>query len=258
VACPFHFYLQHVLKLTAVEDGSRELEGNTFGSLAHAVLQAFGADDRSASLDEVALRELLMNLLDREVDARFGAHPRPAVHVQAEVLRERLVAFAGWQARWAAQGWRIARIEAEPEPGTALFEVDGVAVELRGRIDRIDHHPESGEWMVFDYKSGDRPTTPEARHRDKEGQWVDFQLPMYAHLVRALGIDGPLRFGYITLPRELDQVGEHIAGWSREDFAAADEAAREVVRAIRAERFWPPSPKPPPFSEAYAELCVGA
>ena len=43
--------------------------------------------------------------------------------------------------------------------------------------------------------------------------------------------------------------------WTADDLRQADLAAEEVVRAVRAEKFWPPAEPPPPFSEDFGTIC---
>jgi hypothetical protein len=136
-------------------------------------------------------------------------------------------------------------------PAGAPFPVDGIPFHLRGRIDRIDHHAASGAWAVFDYKTGEQQDEPDNTHRRGRGDdrpWCDLQLPLYRHLLEHV-VDaggarifsqpprGELRLGYIRLPRELELVGGCFAEWSADDLASADEAAREVVRLVRRNRF---------------------
>ncbi len=242
VKCPYSYYLEYVLNLKESDDIARELDPGAFGTLAHAVLATFGARHGDQATDADAMRADLRALLDAEVAGRFGEHTRPAVRVQVELLRARLDALAEWQAGWSAQGWRIVHVESAPPAGEeATFEVDGVAITLHGRIDRIDHNARTGEWVVLDYKTGDTLKSPKETHQSKDA-WVNFQLPMYRHIARALKIDGPLKVGYIVLPRDAGKVGVHLAPWSDADLLAADEAAREVVRAIQQSTFWPPKP----------------
>jgi RecB family exonuclease len=126
---------------------------------------------------------------------------------------------------------------------------------LRGRIDRIDVNEDSGQRMIFDYKTSDKATKPEAAHRKRSGEWVDLQLPLYRHLVAGLGIAEPVGLAYIVLPKDLARVGHLTADWAEDDFRSADEAAANVVRGVRAERFWPPAETPPDFSDDLAAIC---
>lgn len=241
VKCPYSYYLEYVLKLRESDDHARELDAAAFGSLAHAVLAAFGRLDGGRSTDLDAVRNVLRALLDQEA-ARFGEHARPAVRVQVELLRARLDAFAAWQAGWAAQGWRITHVEATPPDGEeARFEVDGETITLSGRIDRIDHNARTGEWVILDYKVGNTARPPKETHQSKDA-WIDFQLPMYRHLARALKVDGPLKVGFVSLSRDTETVDAHLAAWSDAELREADDAAREVVRSILQSVFWPPKP----------------
>ncbi|MCA9268671.1 MAG: PD-(D/E)XK nuclease family protein, partial [Planctomycetales bacterium] len=107
IACPYRFYLQHVEKLRTFDDAAGELDGGTFGELAHDVLSAFGADARAASTDVGEIVRLLEELLETLVADRFGKSARPAVAVQVAQLKLRLQAFARAQAAQAQAGWRI-------------------------------------------------------------------------------------------------------------------------------------------------------
>ncbi|HEX5498580.1 MAG TPA: PD-(D/E)XK nuclease family protein, partial [Thermomicrobiales bacterium] len=178
LACPYRYYLGHVLGLNRLDDEAEELGPQAFGSLAHAALQAFGQDgDANRSTDADAIRRRLDAALDEAVAALYGKLRLPAVDVQIEQLRLRLAAFADWQARWAAQGWRILRAEAVIEDGRAPLIVDGEPMFLRARIDRIDVNEITGRSVIFDYKTSDRGKPPDETHRAKD-QWIDLQLPL--------------------------------------------------------------------------------
>jgi ATP-dependent helicase/nuclease subunit B len=255
LACPYRFYLSRVCRLEPVSDEGEELDGAAFGTLLHEVLQGFGGGEERDSTSAERIREVLDHELDRCVAQRFARDIRMAVAVQVEQLRLRLHAFSERQAAWASGGWRIEYTEV-PKPGTATgsLTVDGEPIELRGRIDRIDVHAESGQRVILDYKSSDAGQAPDKTHRRKD-QWVDLQLPLYRHLAQGLQLAGSPRLGYVTLPRDAAGCGFLMAEWSEAELQEADEVAREVVRAIRAERFWPPTVPPPAFSEALAPIC---
>ncbi|MDZ7619655.1 MAG: PD-(D/E)XK nuclease family protein, partial [Patescibacteria group bacterium] len=254
LACPYRYYLRHRLRLNAMADDAMELDGAGFGSLAHDVLQDFARSPASQSTDREEIEAHLNVALDRAADAQFGALPLPAVRVQVEQLRWRLRAFARWQAGWAAEGWRIEQAEVAPEPGKALLVVDGQPMALRGRIDRIDVNPGTGERVVFDYKTSEGGNPPEKTHREHE-EWIDLQLPLYRHLLAGLGIAGPVKLGYILLPKDTGKTGASMAEWTDADLASADATAAAVIRNVRAQRFWPPASPPPAFSEELAAIC---
>jgi hypothetical protein len=78
---------------------------------------------------------------------------------------------------------------------------------------------------------------------------------LYRQLAAGLGIAGPVELAYIVLPKDTGCVEARKAGWTAEDFASADQAAAEVVRNVRNEKFWPPVTPPPAFSEQFAAIC---
>ena len=254
LGCPYRYYLRHQLRLAEMADSDRELDGRAFGSLAHDVLKEFGETPIAESTDASRIAAWLSESLDKNVARQFAGRPLAAVRVQVEQLRLRLARFADWQAQWRGQGWRIEHVEVEPANGNANLIVDREPMILRGRIDRIDFNESTGEYLLFDYKTSDSPRTPEKTHRDKNG-WIDLQLPLYRHLAGAIGIEGPIQLGYIVLPKDTGKTGPLLAEWSDGDFRSAIDVAENVVRSVRAERFWPPASPPPAFSQQFAAIC---
>jgi ATP-dependent helicase/nuclease subunit B len=128
---------------------------------------------------------------------------------------------------------------------------------VRGKIDRIDRHRDSGARRVIDYKTTDsskKPTdthlgarrdeTPEFAHvsvGDKPKRWTDLQLPLYA----VLGVepsDTPPEPAYFNLPRAVTETA--LLPWPtfNADLAAsAFECAEAIAEKIRSAVFWPPA-----------------
>jgi ATP-dependent helicase/nuclease subunit B len=266
LADPYLFALDAVRKLRTLDDSARELDGLAFGNLAHDALEAFGSSAASDSTDAAEIARFLDQVLEELVLERHGIDPLPAVRLQVAQLRARLRAFAAWQARWRADGWRIVAVECRTPDGGVPFPVDGRPFSISGRIDRIDHHPERG-WAVLDYKTGDRGETPEDSHRKgRDRDWVDLQLPLYRYLLPAVldshgetpftGSPGdPVHLGYILLPRETEEVGACFAEWGAGVLDGADEQAREVVRFLRRNHFaFDPAAVSPSRAGEYAAL----
>ena len=108
---------------------------------------------------------------------------------------------------------------------------------------------------MLDYKSADAAKTPDETHRN-QGGWIDLQLPLYRHLVRALGIEENVQFGYIQLPKDVARTDFALAEWTADELHAADEAAAsEVVRQMRRGVFWPPATPAPAFCEDFSAIC---
>jgi len=256
LACPYRFYLSRVLKLSHTDDDMTELDGASFGYLAHAVLEQFGRSDVRDASDAETIEGELNHLLNELVRDRFGEHPVAALLVQIEQLRLRLQALARWQAGWAAEGWRIEHSELSFSERPGKLEVDGESMLLTGRIDRIDINEQTGQRMILDYKTSDAGDLPEKTHRKRSGEWIDLQLPLYRHLAHELGITAPVGLGYILLPKSTANVGLSPAKWTDVELDDADRAATDVARNIRAQEFWPPKEPPPPYSEEFASICM--
>ncbi len=253
LACPYRFYLRHVLHLERLDDDDTELGPAEFGNLLHYVLEQFGRSDVRRARRAEEIQEYLRDQLDRFAEARYGHQRHPAVEVQIVQAAARLDAFAEWQARRAADGWEIVHAEFDVKDARPQLAIDTTrTVELRGRVDRIDRRGDS--WAILDYKTSDTARKPQETHL-RNGQWIDLQLPLYRHLVTSLGIpDGP-ELGYIVLPRDTTKTGEFMAGWTDKQLAEADNTARRVALAILNEEFWPPALPAPQILTDYRVIC---
>ena len=252
LACPYRFYLRRVAGLEVLRDRPRELEPGAFGQLAHEVLQRFATSEAARATDPQFLEAELTRHLDRVVSRRVAADAGPAVRVQLAQLRHRLARFAVWQAEQARQGWSICQELVEVD-WQATLSVDGEDFLVRGRIDRVDRHPVHGT-RVLDYKSSDSPRSPRQAHQ-RSGEWIDLQLPLYRLLAESHGQEAPAT-GFILLSKKQTR-SELLAmsDWSAEEHEDALRCAREVVRSVRAGRFWPPS-EPPRYADGL-ELVAG-
>jgi RecB family exonuclease len=134
------------------------------------------------------------------------------------------------------------------------LDVDGNAMILHGTIDRIDWDKENKELIILDYKTGKGADPKE--HLQK-GEWVDFQLPLYYHLLGqheeyAERLRHGYQLGYIVLP-SATKPGAKLAKWDR-PVESAIEDARQIVRCIWNNEFDKTAP-PPKHSEAFAAIC---
>ncbi len=245
---PYRYALESVLRLERVDDQARELDPLGFGTLAHTVLGRFAGHDVATSSSCAEIEAALDEILDLEVAARFGSRRLPALSRQIRHLRDRLRAFARWQAGWVAKGWRIRRAEVAPRGDGASLLLDGRSVMLAGTLDRVDHNEQTDEWCVLDYKTGEVSREPEKMHRKgSPPEWTDLQLPLYRFLAGGLEGDGGgplippealrhLHVGYVVIPRDL-RVRELFADWDDADFVDAERRAGELMREILDNRF---------------------
>ena len=263
LACPFRFYLQHALRMEAVDPAKAELDARDFGNLCHAALQSLGEEPGLRDCaDEAVLRDFLLAELSRAARARYGDLLTLPVVVQLESARQRIRQAAAVQARERADGWVIARVEWK-FPASPALTFRGLAVS--GKIDRLDQNERTGSVRVLDYKTSDRAARPQDAHcrrprRDgsdarrpawtrflsdgAEWVWTDLQLPLYRQAVAA-EFGEKVAFGYFNLPKAAGETA--IALWddySGPTHAAALRCAEGVAAAVVAGRFWPPAERP--------------
>lgn len=264
VASPYLFYLRHILGLREISDdvaSSRVprvgiVDGLAIGSLVHRTLEVLNEDSLRDATDPRAiadaLRDTFSSVAARAVatlDEQSG--PRHALsRVQVHALHERLAWAARAQAALRREGWRIAHVEATLPDGLQ-FDPGDLPV-VRATIDRIDVHETTSRLRVIDYKTGDTPKSPTETHGGP-GEWRDFQLPIYRHVARTLHLGtprtladcpdvdhiAPVDLAYFAVCADEAHVGLHVAPWTAEDLADADDAARRVLAGIRDRDFAP-------------------
>ena len=87
-------------------------------------------------------------------------------------------------------------------------------------------------------------------------EWIDFQLPLYRHLVRELGIESRVQLGYILLPKNVDGTGFEMADWSDGELETADAAVRNIAQRILNGEFWPYDQAKDAKYDDFARVCL--
>jgi RecB family exonuclease len=249
--CPCRFLLENLLKIRELPEIEAGLDPRERGQLLHEVLARFttafqeilAADQ---AWDHGRARELLQDAVRRAL-AALG----PDLHWQAEADRwlgepgllwewlslERQRYEAGW--RW--QGAEVAFNDLR-DPNWPFA--------LRGRIDRLDYHPENADLVVWDYKSGEIPKKGKVLDDLEESQLPCYLLAVQQDRVPFSQPAASLRAGFIGLksPRshhlKHEDFGVPPEGWQA---AAAAFAARVTAlgRRLAAGDFRPdPTPAP--------------
>lgn len=258
IKCPYRYYLNKVLRLETVSDDLTELDGGAFGDLCHNVVEAFANDPINDSKDEGAIGAFFSEELDRQAKAFTQGNRLPAVRIQVEQLRQRLIAFAPKQAEHRRDGWRIVSTEELLEHE---MNVDGTPFTIRGKIDRVDQHEDTGQVAVWDYKTTTGGPNPDTKHYASiKHKWKDLQLPLYRYLVREVdavaGADlKDMIVGFVLLHEKESDIGFCPAKKLLQMQDSADDKFREIVRNLRAANFWPPVYPPPEYSDDYAAIC---
>ncbi|MCB0332173.1 MAG: PD-(D/E)XK nuclease family protein, partial [Bdellovibrionales bacterium] len=239
--CPYRFYLQHVLKLKKLDDAALELDAPSFGNLVHDVLKSFFTSSARTSTEEEVIRDMLFAEVTQRAKHLFGSSPLPAVLVQIEQMKHRLLSFAAWQAKWRVAGWIIEHAEYDIGESECFLDHDAGRTMLSGRIDRIDRHEQTGELAVFDYKTGELGQDL-VRACSKDGlEWYDLQLPLYEHALRQKGFKDEMRLGHIALARSEKNIGHTFADWKPEHLEAALHTAKHIAASVYRQEFWPPA-----------------
>jgi len=254
LACPFRYYMRHVLRMNRVEPSKAELDARDFGTLMHAALQRLADEEVRDCTDAAILQTFLLGRFEEAARATYGDLLTLPLMIQFESARQRLRKAAEIQARERADGWRIDRVEWQ-------FELALAGLTVRGTIDRIDRRVDDpGRVRLLDYKTSDTSVTaPEAHlraardadvERDpwqrltsdrKERIWIDLQLPLYRQAMAAEFGDSVV-CGYFNLPKAAgDAAIELWDGLTRDLQAAAERCAEGVAEAIVAGRFGPPT-----------------
>ena len=235
--CPYRYYLKHVLHLKHIDDQTNELTGLSFGNIVHDLLDTLKDPTYGRSTDSNKIYDHLASTLSKLIELKFGDSPLPAVQMQAISIQHRLRVFAEWQADWVRQGWEI--IRTEWPGGAAILAGCDPKLTLDGRIDRLDYNSATGQWMLLDYKAGDR-AIENSDIRNADG-WKDLQFPMYRHLAAEETGDAPVGFTYLRLSKDLNKKIPFQLQVERSDLEEADTIARTVVENIRNDVFWPPA-----------------
>lgn len=213
IACPYRFFARHVLALGEMDEVSEAMEKSDYGALVHRVLERFHErHPRIAALGDdealAALRACVAEVFSPAVAADFlalGWRMR---------WEKRLAAYLDWQRAREAAGWHWAR--AEQRVARVFDLAGGEAVELYGRIDRIDEGDDGV--ALLDYKT---QTARGIRERLAE----DVQLPAYALLH-----GDAAQTAYVALDDErIEAVG---SGAADEDPMPAARRQGERLRAV--------------------------
>ncbi|WP_145345617.1 PD-(D/E)XK nuclease family protein [Rosistilla ulvae] len=255
--CPYRFFLRHIAKLRPLDDTVVELAANQFGNLIHDALEEFGKTGPKHSTNLTDVEACLLDTASDLGRQRYGDHPSAPVRLQITSALDRLKIVAKRQVERTHQGWLLWAAERQIDvEDNAVVMVDGMPFGLKGRIDRIDYHPDDDRWAVIDYKT--HAHNPFKKHYKKStDEWIDLQLPLYRHMLAALGIEADrdlVQLGYFNIGEREADVRVNIADFTPALYASADLAAADVVRGVREGRFVA-NPDAATNYDDYAVIC---
>ena len=251
---PYVFFLKRVAGLKELSEPSPEADQSEMGIVLHAVLSEFGPKESGSLLREDDIAAWALDRFAALASESLRQRGNAVHDIQIEVAKRRLRTFAKVQAEHAAKGWRVHSTEREPA-SPIVFKVPEGTIGLTGRMDRIDvrEGADGMEWLVLDYKSADKPKTPDKAHQ-KGDDWLDLQLPLYVFLLKAMEPEAEVvKAGYFQLPKASAEGVIEFASWDGSALAGAIERAREVAGAMLRKEY--PLGDDPYGSGGLARLC---
>ncbi len=185
--CPYDYYVKHRIRIAPLEEVTEDISALDRGSKVHAILKDFYEQWKGpvTAADREKARALLASLAQAEYGREVDSFRNRREH--AFFLNTMAERFLDAEVALGSTAFRPVRLEWKIESFT-LTLADGSAVELHGKIDRIDAD-QDGNFVIVDYKTGKYPEAREKLEQDI------FQLPVYAvmALAASAGSGTPLR-----------------------------------------------------------------
>ena len=190
VACPYRYFLSDVLRVRPPDDPPLDpahwLTPMEFGSLLHEVCRQFmrTLQERKERADAERHAPLIDEILGRvvaEAEDEMPPHNEAAYRADVGRLRRAARVFLADEARRdvepVAFEWSFGDEKGPDATGPVVVPLgDGVEIQLRGRIDRVDRVDVGYE--IWDYKTGSPSRYDEV---DLLGGGRNLQWALYAH-----------------------------------------------------------------------------
>jgi ATP-dependent helicase/nuclease subunit B len=225
LACPYDYYVTHILGIKPVEDVTEDISPLERGGKVHSVLRNFylswsrPVTHENRSETAALLKKLADSAYDREANT---VRNRREKDLFLTVMSER---FLDSEELFWKQGMRPTYLEQTIETFKLPLS-DGREVTISAKIDRIDVD-DSGNFIVVDYKTGKYPQPKTNLEQDI------FQLPIYAVMaLSALSGKGaplkqPVGLAYYDLMGKVGDRARDIVLYNKD--AIADQPASKPI-----------------------------
>ena len=254
LSCPCRFLLEIILKLKELPEIEAGLDPRERGDRLHKVLAQFTREFKEFleehDWDQERAQEMLIAAAHQVLGALLeDVHWRAELERwlgETEPGRSLLQEWLLLEQQRHEQGWRWRLMETE----FAGLKEEGWPFALKGRLDRLDYHPEARQAVIWDYKSGEIPGA-----RQVFDDLQEFQLPCYLLAVERGLTEAPrerqgLKAGFIGLKSTREKHLKHeefearAGEWPRVA-AALVASLQDLGRRLAAGDFRPdPTPAP--------------
>jgi RecB family exonuclease len=230
LSCPCRFLLEIILRLKELPEIEAGLDPRERGDRLHKVLARFTRDFQKFLEEHDWDQERAQEMLIAAAHQVLGALLQD-VHWRAELERwlgetapgrSLLQEWLLLEQQRHEQGWRWRLMES----AFAGLTDKGWPFAVKGRLDRLDYHPETRQAVIWDYKSGEVPGAGRVFDDLQE-----FQLPCYLLAVERGLTEAPrerrgLKAGFIGLKSTREKHLKH------EEFEARAEEWPRVAAAL--------------------------
>ncbi|MCE5242924.1 MAG: PD-(D/E)XK nuclease family protein [Syntrophobacteraceae bacterium] len=203
IACPGAFFFRKLLGLQAIEEPLRGVDPRDRGRMVHAILAAFARRvAREWTRGPVTFEKLKAILIEAAAAELDSSLESPCWSVEMQRLLGGDAEEGGLLVEWLhreweriEEGWRWIAVES----GFQGLEFEGCSISLRGRLDRLDYHPERG-LFCWDYKTGAAPSAREVQEDLSQPQLPAYLMAVKKGLLReARAGSQSMAAGYIDL-----------------------------------------------------------
>jgi ATP-dependent helicase/nuclease subunit B len=233
LTCRFLFFAGSVLRFEPREEAGEGLDAAQLGAIYHRIFEqvyrAAGEAGDLAALQAVApdVAAAVLAAAPQELGFRATAWWAQECAAILQQVQQTLAALH-------PSGDRYRPLAFEQHFGgdtPAVIEVGGETFHLRGVIDRIDQHVETGKLRVIDYKTGSTGFDVRGLQEGKK-----LQLPLYALAAQeALGL-GEVEEGFYWLIRRGEPSSLRLSRWEGGPAAAIAVAVAHMQAAAQGVR----------------------
>jgi hypothetical protein len=215
LSCSSRFFFEELLQIEALPEIQRGLDPPSRGKMIHEILASFGwkmlhaLDKGDLTLE--TLCETLRETIHGELEPLLSI---PYWCVEAKRLSGSGTGAPGLLIEWLRrewdrlqEGWQWAGLET----AFSKLQFEGCSISLKGRLDRVDIHPEHGV-VCWDYKTGRIPGVKEIWEELSRPQLPIYLLAIQKGLIRKIAKGAnKVGAGYIDLQsikylRHIDRI----------------------------------------------------